>query len=224
MDLQLAGRVALVIGGNGLIGSAIVERLRAEEAVVVSASRRTRDGIALDANDEESVNVGFSRLLAQHDRLDCLIVASGSRAQTLDSQSSDSDHVLSAIDHKAISFLRLASAALPAMLATGYGRIIGISGQNAFVTGGVAASVRNAAMALIAKNLADSVAGSGVTVNTLSPGQVVATLTQSGEASASECRPRDIADLVAFMASPLAERISGESIAVGHRAPGFASY
>jgi hypothetical protein len=49
----------------------------------------------------------------------------------------------------------------------GYGRIVGVSGQNAFLTGNVTGSVRNAVLIIAAKNLADRVAGSGVTVNTV---------------------------------------------------------
>ncbi|WP_344649457.1 NAD-dependent epimerase/dehydratase family protein, partial [Cryptosporangium japonicum] len=39
MDLELHGRVALVVGGTGLIGAAVVERLRAEGATAIAAAR-----------------------------------------------------------------------------------------------------------------------------------------------------------------------------------------
>ena len=74
-----------------------------------------------------------------------------------------------------MAFLRVANAVLPRMVEAGYGRIVGVSGQNAFVTGNITGSVRNAALIITAKNLADSVAGSGVTVNTVSPGVVTPT-------------------------------------------------
>ncbi len=80
-----------------------------------------------------------------------------------------------------MSFLRLANAALPIMARAGYGRLVGVTGQNAFLTGNVTGSVRNAALIIAAKNLADSVAGSGVTVNTVSPGAVYASPTSDVE-------------------------------------------
>jgi NAD(P)-dependent dehydrogenase (short-subunit alcohol dehydrogenase family) len=131
---------------------------------------------------------------------------------------------LNAVDEKAMSFLRVANAALPIMTRAGYGRIVGVSGQNAFLTGSVTGSVRNAALIVVAKNLADSVAGSGVTVNTVSPGMVSAS--PAAEVEMGECgqsSPEQIADLVSFLVSPRAAAISGESIAIGHRVRGVTS-
>lgn len=57
MDLQLKERVVLVVGGYGLVGTAVVKRLRAEGAVAVPASRSAKDGIVMDATSDESVTV-----------------------------------------------------------------------------------------------------------------------------------------------------------------------
>ena len=223
MDLGLRGHVALVVGGTGLIGRAIVERLRAEGATAVAASRHAADGITLNAQDSASVTAALEHVVGQHGRLDVLVVAAAPSAQTLDpSRHADPDQVLTAIDAKAMSFLRVANAALPIMARAGYGRIVGVSGQNAFLTGSIAGSVRNAALIIAAKNLADSVAGSGVTVNTISPGTVVASPSSDvALGSGGESSPKQIADLVAFLVSPRAGAISGESIAIGHRVRGI---
>ena len=223
MDLGLGGRVALVVGGTGLIGRAVVERLRAEGATAIAASRHVDDGIAIDAHDQASVAAALEQVVEQHGRLDALVVAAAPSAQTLDaSRHADPDQVLTAIDAKAMSFLRVANAALPIMTQAGYGRIVGVSGQNAFLTGNVTGSVRNAALIIAAKNLADGVAGSGVTVNTISPGTVVASpSSEVAMGSGGESSPEQIADLVAFLVSPRAGAISGESIAIGHRVRGI---
>ena len=84
MDLGLQGRVALVVGGSGLIGQAIVERLRAEGATAVVAARHATDGIILDARDIASVTTAIAQLLERHNRLDALVVAAAPSAQTLD--------------------------------------------------------------------------------------------------------------------------------------------
>jgi len=161
-------------------------------------------------------------VIEQHGRLDALVVAAAPSAQTLDaSRHADPDQVLRAVDAKAMSFLRLANAALPIMARAGYGRIVGVSGQNAFLTGNVTGSVRNAALIIAAKNLADSFAGSGLTVNTVSPGTVSASPTSDVELGCGgEASPEQIADLVAFLVSPRAGAVSGESIAIGHRVRG----
>jgi len=223
MDLGLRDRVALVVGGTGLIGRSVVEQLRAEGATVVVAARHAEgDGITLDGQDPASVTSALEQLLEQHGRLDALVVTAAPSAQTLDpARQADPDQVLAATDAKAMVFLRLANAALPTMTRAGYGRIVGVSGQNAFLTGNVTGSIRNAALIIAAKNLADSVAGSGVTVNTVSPGSVVAAPRSEVEVGrGGESSPEQIADLITFLVSPRAAAISGESIAVGHRVRG----
>lgn len=225
MDLGLDGRAALVVGGTGLIGRAVVERLRDEGATVIPASRHADDGITMDARDPASVAAALDGVIGQHGRLDALVVAAAPSARTLDaSRNSDPEQVLEAFDAKAMGFLRVANAAIPLMVRAGYGRIVGVSGQNAFLTGNVTGSVRNAALIIAAKNLADGVAGSGVTVNTVSPGTVsTSPMAEAEPGRGGESTPEQIADLIAFLVSPRAGAISGESIAIGHRVRGVTS-
>lgn len=223
MDLQLRDRVVLVVGGHGLLGRAIVEQLQAEGAIAVPASRTSRTGLVLDAADDESVAAGIARIIADHGRLDGVVVAAAPSARTLDpAKNSEPDQVRGAVDGKALTFLRVANAALEPMRQRGYGRIVGISGQNAYVTGNIAGSVRNAALIIAAKHLADEVAGTGVTVNVVNPGIVAEDPSPDVPVGSSgQSSPEDTARLVAFLVSPLTGTVSGESIAVGHRTRGF---
>ena len=225
MDLMLAERVILVVGGTGLIGRAVVERLTAEDAIAIPASRKGTGGVVLDARKDASVAAGITDVLARYGRLDGVVVAAAPSARTLDpTRNSDPSQVLEAIDAKALGFLRVANAALEVMTTAGYGRIVGVSGQNAFLTGNITGAVRNAALIVVAKNLADSVAGTGVTVNSVSPATVSEDPAEEvAMGKGGESRPSEIADLVAFLVSPLAGAISGESIAVGHRVRGTTS-
>ncbi|ARC55540.1 3-oxoacyl-[acyl-carrier-protein] reductase FabG [Frondihabitans sp. 762G35] len=222
MDLQLDTRVVLVVGGTGFIGDAVVTRLRDEGATVIVASRHAEgDGLVLDARDDASVAAGIARILDEHGRIDGLVVTAAPSAQTLDpAKNSDPEQIAEAFDAKALSFLRVALAAIAPMREAGFGRVVGISGQNALITGNITGSVRNAALILIAKNLADELAGSGVTVNAVNPGIVrEAPAVEVPAGRPGESSPAQIADLVAFLVSPLAST-SGESIAVGHRLRG----
>jgi NAD(P)-dependent dehydrogenase (short-subunit alcohol dehydrogenase family) len=236
MDLQLNNRVVLVVGGNGTLGSVVVDRLAAEGATVVSASRtggtdRESDGdgntsggvssLTLDGSDDVSVAAGIRDVIARHGRLDAVVVTAAPAANTLDaSLKSDPDQVAEAIANKSLVFLRVANAAIPIMREAGFGRIVAINGQNAYLTGNVTNAVRNAALIVIAKNLADELAGTGVLINTVNPGVVTTTPKAEVEMGrGGESTPQQIADLVAFLASPLSA-ISGESIAIGHRALG----
>jgi NAD(P)-dependent dehydrogenase (short-subunit alcohol dehydrogenase family) len=224
VDLGLAGRVALVVGGTGYIGAAVADRLRREGATVVTASRSGGD-VRIDATDPASVEAGVAGVVREHGRLDVLVVTAAPPAGTLDPATlSDPDVVLEGVAAKAMTFLRLALAVLPGMREAGHGRVVAVSGQNAYFTGNVVGSVRNAALIVAAKNLADEHAGSGVTVNVVNPGTVVDDPSDEvAPARGGESSPGQIAALVAFLASDAAAAVSGESISTGHKVRGIAT-
>lgn len=225
MGLDLAGRIIVVVGGYGLIGSATVERLNDEGAIALPASRRPEAALRIDGGDDHSTAAAVAAVLERHGRIDGVVVAAAPSARTLDpAYNADPVQVLSAFDAKTIAFLRLANAFLPVMTNAGYGRVVGVSGQNAFITGNITGTLRNAGLILVAKSLADSVAGSGVTVNTVSPGIVQREPDMGVEAGKpGDSTPADVANALAFLLSPLSGAISGESIAVGHRVRGVTS-
>lgn len=221
MDLRLQDRVALVVGGAGYIGTAVTDRLRTEGATVVVASRTATEGVSLDTADQASVDAAVARVLDEHGRIDVLVVTAAPAAGTLDpDRRSDPDQVASAIDGKALGFLRVANAVLPVQRAAGFGRVVVVSGQNAYLSGNITTSLRNAATNVIAKNLADETAGTGVTVNVVNPGTVTDTPSATVRPCAGgESSPQQIADLVAFLCSPLSV-VSGESVSIAHRVLG----
>jgi NAD(P)-dependent dehydrogenase (short-subunit alcohol dehydrogenase family) len=225
MDLQLGKRVVLVVGGTGLIGSAVTKRIRDEGATVVVASRQGGEGIVMDAQDDASVTAAIAQIVSEFGRLDAVVVSAAPSARTLDpARNGDPAQVAEAFDGKVLTFLRVANAVIPTMRAAGFGRIVGISGQNAFITGNITGSIRNAALIIAAKNLADDLAGTGVNVTTVNPGivsETPATAVEPGKGG--ESSPTQIADLVTFLISPLAA-VSGESIAIGHRVRGVVSF
>ncbi|MEV6303232.1 SDR family NAD(P)-dependent oxidoreductase [Actinoplanes sp. NPDC051861] len=229
MDLGIAGRTALVVGGSGLIGRAVAAALVREKARVFLAGRSAErlaaaaaevDGqtgiLTLDTRDADSVNAAIERLIATEGPIDILVNTAAPPASSLDpSRDSDPEQVLDAFDAKAVGYLRAMNAVLPHMRDAGFGRIVNVSGQNAFLTRSVTGSVRNAAVIVASKSLADAYAGSGITINVVNPGFVKPDASEIGEST-----PDQVAALVTFLTSAHAAAISGESIAVGHRTPG----
>jgi NAD(P)-dependent dehydrogenase (short-subunit alcohol dehydrogenase family) len=225
VDLNLAQHVVLVVGGSGLIGRAVTDSVRAEGATVITASRTGDTDIRMDGADDAAIASAIAAILHQHGRLDAVVITAAPSARTLDaSKNSDPGQVINAFDAKAMTFLRVANAVIPGMRDAGYGRIIGVSGQNAFVTGNLTGSIRNAALIIAAKSLADELAGTGVSVVTVNPGIVSETpATEVAHGTGGESTPQQVADAITFLLSPRSN-ISGESIAVGHRVRGTISY
>lgn len=89
-DSRLAGRVAIVTGGSGSIGSAIAHSLNAAGATVVvgdlaATNSATEDGFdpqLLDISDEESVRQLVQRVVSRHGRLDIVVNNAGIMFET----------------------------------------------------------------------------------------------------------------------------------------------
>lgn len=187
------------------------------------------DGVAtvvVDSGDDDSVRRAVDEVVARHGSLGVLVNTAAPSARTLDpARNSDPQQVTEAFEAKAMGYLRCANAVLPQMREAGFGRVVNISGQNAFLTASVTGAVRNGAVGILSKALADDVAGSGVTVNVVHPGIVkddAATEVERG--SAGESTPEQVAAVVVFLASRAAGAVSGESVAVGHRVRGVSAY
>lgn len=229
-----SGRVALVVGGSGYIGREIARQLIDAGAIVVLAARSPErlaeasaglGGVAtqlIDTGDEASVRAVVDAVVAEHGRLDVLINTAAPSARTLDSaKDADPTQILAAIDGKAMGYLRCSNAVIPVMRSAGYGRIVNVNGQNAFLSGSITAAARNGVVQLAAKSLADALAGTGVTVNTVNPGIVTAhPSAEVAPARPGDSSPEQVAALVVFLASEIAGAISGETVAVGHRVRG----
>ena len=145
------------------------------------------------------------------------------------------------IDIKVMGYIRTARAVAPQMQARGWGRIVNISGLATRQSGNTVGSIRNVAVAALTKNLADELGPSGINVTVVHPGltrtertaALVAAQAQAqgvGEAAilqrmaeANSIRrlvdAAEVADVVAFLASPKSVAINGDAIAAGGGAP-----
>ena len=237
MDLQLRGRTALVTGASMGIGRAIATSL-AKEGVRLAVMARRRD--LLEALEKE---IGSKLVIIEQDFLeeaaarriadaavkglgsvDILVNnAGGSRRFTLESNDAQWEEALT------LNFVRqrqLAHALLPQMIERKWGRVINITGKSE-PEGLNGAFAAKAAMHSWAKGLSREVGKYGITVNSIPPGRVDSEQIRrnySPERRAKEERedipvgeygkPEDIANLVCFLASPLARYITGTVIPV----------
>ncbi|MGA2421338.1 MAG: SDR family NAD(P)-dependent oxidoreductase [Candidatus Acidiferrum sp.] len=185
MDLGLNSKTAVVSGSTAGIGLAIAATLAAEGATVV-----------VNGRTEERVNVAVKKIRAQHNGVDVrgvagdLGTAAGIEAflkqiPTADilvnnlgifepkpfAEISDADW-LRFFEVNVLSGVRLTRAYLPAMLKKNWGRIIFISSESAqqIPAEMIHYGMTKTAQVAIARGLAESVAGTGVTVNSVLPG------------------------------------------------------
>jgi 3-oxoacyl-[acyl-carrier protein] reductase len=241
MDLDLAGKTALVTGASTGIGRGIAAALAAE-GVRLAVSARRED--ALDELSAEVVAAGgappaviVQDLLATDAAqlvadaaleslggVDILVNnAGGSRpfGKDADDEQWEEALTLNFVRHRQIS-----NRLLPSMVERRWGRIINITGKSEpeGVNGAFAAK---AAMHSWAKGLSREVGRDGITVNSIPPGRIMSEQIERNyniEHRERQSRedipvgeyglPSDIAALVCFIASPLARYLTGTVIPV----------
>jgi NAD(P)-dependent dehydrogenase (short-subunit alcohol dehydrogenase family) len=215
MDLDLAGRGAVVTGGSKGIGLAIARGLAAAGARVTVGARKSsadldelaRTGqvqvVLADLADPE----GPASLIAQAgDRIDVLVNnVGGAPARTGGFLSITDAEWHATIELDLMAAVRTTRAALPAMLAAGTGAIVTTCSVNARLPDPAVMdySVAKAGLASFCKALSKEVGPQGIRVNTVSPGPVATDLWlgQDGVAqtvsAATGAAPQEVADQAA---------------------------
>lgn len=267
LDLELAGKTAIVTGGSRGIGKAIARQLALEGVDVAIVARGATE---LQATAEElAAETGrkFVPIVADTGRdaevkamvqqagdalghLDILLngaarVSGGSSPDPGLFEITD-DSFWSDMNVKIMGYLRCSREVAPHMQRQGWGRIINIGGGAARRAGSILASARNVAVVALTKNLADEFGPHGINVNAIHPGTtrtertagMIADRAQREDISLEEAErrmaagstvrriidAREIAYVVAFLASPKSIAINGEVIAVGGGTPGAINY
>jgi 3-oxoacyl-[acyl-carrier protein] reductase len=241
MDLQLAGKVALVTGASVGLGRGIAKVLAAEGCKLALLARR-RELLEELARElpasaeafvvvEDLVSPGAAErtrdaVFGRFGRLDILVNnAGGSRPQQgLGADEAWEEAML--LNFSAAR--RMTHAFVPAMQAQKFGRIINVTGPDEPWNVN-AANAPNGAAHIWAKALSRALGRDGITVNSIPPGRIRSEQIDQRIMPTEEARrewaerevpvgyigePEDLAVLVAFLASPRARYITGQVIHV----------
>lgn len=192
MDLGLQGKTALITGSSSGIGIGMAHMFAAEGVNVIVHGRdegRTRKVVAdikakggkahgaigdLD-KDADAAHVA-SEALSAFGQLDILVNNAGGRVDAHPIKFFDIAPELWAgsYNRNVLSVVRLLHKLVPPMVERGWGRVINISSASAqSPSGGVAEyAAAKAALTNMTLSLSKQMAGTGVTVNTVSPGMI----------------------------------------------------
>src|SRR5580698_9568940 len=206
MDLQLAGKTALVTGSTGGIGYGIAKVLLREGAQVIINGRTPESVAKAVASLKEATGktpLGFAgdmskaddiaRLVKAFPNVDILVNNVGRFIPREFSQSTDQDWY-ETFDLNVMSGVRLSRSYLPGMKQRNWGRIIFISSESALQipVESVAYGMSKAAQIAVARGIAESCARTGVTVNSILPGP---TLDTTDPRSAGRFGGRSVTDV-----------------------------
>ena len=184
MDLQLAGKRALVTGSTAGIGHAIARALAAEGARVVVNGRTDAavDAVVAELRKDTGADVaGFAgdliaaaeaeRLAVTYPDIEILVNNLGIFEPTPFEEIPDVDWVRF-FEANVLSGIRLARLYLPSMRRRNWGRIIFISSESAvqIPVEMIHYGMTKTAQLAVSRGLAEAVAGTGITVNCVLPG------------------------------------------------------
>ncbi|MEG0027806.1 MAG: SDR family oxidoreductase [Aurantimicrobium sp.] len=236
---EFEGLVAIVTGGASGIGAAIVDRLRSAGAKVaifdintIETSDENSLSVAVNVSNDESVRDGVQQTIDTFGQIDIVVNNAGIGAQGTVTANDDAEW-LRVFDVNVFGMARLTRATIPYLLESKSGAVVNISSiaATAGLPERVLYSATKGAVSAMTRAMAADYIRLGVRVNAVNPGTAdtpwVANLLSKAEnpeaerAALNARQPHgrlvmasEIADAVAYLASPLSGSTTGTSIAV----------
>ena len=243
---SLNGKVALVTGAGKGIGRAIALAYARQGAAVCCAGRTAADleslaaeiraaggraiAAAADVTQEDAVQLMVRSCTEAFGRLDILVINAGVSAEGTSVEDSDTQRWRQTLDANLFGAYLCAKAAIPALKASGGGKVITI-GSGLGHTGLPRISdyaCAKAGLWMLTRVLAQELAPYNVDVNELIPGPVVTAMTstlvaqghlQSNPALQQEWvkQPEDVVPLAVFLAAQPPRGPTAQSFSLGRR-------
>jgi NAD(P)-dependent dehydrogenase (short-subunit alcohol dehydrogenase family) len=224
----MSGKIVLVTGANGGLGTSVTSAFLGTGATVIGTSRkiqqtdfRSPDFTALPAeiSTRAGAKVLIDQVVARFGGLDVLVHAVGGFAGGQSIAETDDATFQQMLDLNLNPLFHMLRAAIPVLRQTGNGRLIAIGSRAALEPGaGVGAySASKAAMVSLIRTAALENKDSGLTANVILPGTIDTPANRKAMPNADFSkwvRPDSIASLITWLAGDAGRDINGAVIPV----------
>jgi NAD(P)-dependent dehydrogenase (short-subunit alcohol dehydrogenase family) len=233
-------RILAAEGADVVIAARDPHRLADAADRLRSDTGRTIVPTVIDTSDDSSVRAAVHRAVEALGGVDILVNSAAQPAGLLPSlklADVTTEAFFEEVNVKVVGYLRCAREVAPLMMEQRWGRIINVSGLAARQSGSIVGSIRNVSVASLSKNLADELGPYGINVTVVHPGATrtertaerIAIDAQQLGLDPAEIEARmasrvvigrivdaaEVADVIAFLASPRSVAITGDAIVVG---------
>lgn len=234
--------IAAELARNGMDVAILARDRPALESAAKELAERTGRKILpfqTDTSDEDHVSRTVKEIAEAFDRIDVLVngaARAGGPGGSGSASTISDEEILADFKVKVLGYLHMARQVAPYMKQNGWGRIINLGGMGALSVGNFSTTARNVSVAALTKILANELGPDGIGVVGIHPNNVYtdnfarrfagvaeqqrlslddyARRLGEGNAIKRMVTDQDVANVVAFLASPRAMAISGETIAV----------
>ncbi|MGA9814099.1 MAG: SDR family NAD(P)-dependent oxidoreductase [Terriglobales bacterium] len=224
----MKGKVVLVTGANGGLGTYVTQAFLDAGATVIGTSRKiqqsdfnhpTFTAVAAEISTREEASTLVDQLVARFGKLDVLAHTVGGFAGGQAITDTDDATFQRMLDLNLNSLFHILRAALPPLRKTGNGRVIAIGSRAALEPGaGVGAySASKAAMVSLIRTVALENKDAGVTANAILPGTMDTPANRKAIPNADVSKwvqPASVAALVVWLASESGKDVNGSVIPV----------
>ena len=216
-----------------------------EEILQISPDIKV-DYFICDTKSNKDVEETVEKIEKIFGTIDILVNCAAALPEDSNLENFDDKKLFEQIEVKVAGYIRCAKSVAPIMKKNGWGRIINISGLNARSSANLIGSMRNISVSSMTKNLADNLGQFGINVNVIHPGLTytersdanIELLSKNQNISFEDAKEKllannsihevitsyDIANIVAFLSSPISKAINGEPIPAGGGMKGFIYY
>ncbi len=224
----MKGKVVLVTGANGGLGSYVTQAMLDAGATVVGVSRKIQQSdfdspaftaLPAEISGAEGAKAAVNSLVAQFGRLDVVVHTVGGFAGGQSVAETDDATFQHMFDLNLNSAFHLLRAVIPHVRKTGSGRIIAIGSRAAVDPGpGVGAySASKAALVSLIRTVALENKDAGMTANVILPGTMDTPANRKSIPNADFSkwvRPTSVASLITFLAGDAGKDINGAVIPI----------